>query len=597
MRREWTRCLLLVVALIQPLAWAGEAPAPTKTPSELGRLEQVLSQAQQEKDQGQLKPERYQEFLLQFRGSLDIAWSANARSAEDSATYARIIARLGDPAQALAVLGPALEQAPDDPDLRLASGEVRFEQKDYPAALAEANAVLAKDPGNRRALELKHFSKGRISGAPASSPASPRSGPEEGGSIWNDPRIVEAGRRATGRRNAIHFMDQAMSRLKISDPREALRFLALAEVSDPTSADVPMQQGLAYMDLKAPGKALGRFSQAEVMWQAKGHANAALARALKERAADELAVKPREAAPQRTPVQDPRRTTWPLAGAAAGFALAGAVTLLLKKDEIERARRAMDTGALIVAGGLVGGLLGYAAYGLAAGAGGETFVLAGGGTLATATAVEGGAAAFTAAGGLAGGAAAAKAAEGAPEGQSKRETPASGDPGQGPVPGPIPIPLPIPIGSQPRPEDCALKPRQDVLDRFIDGKRLALGFLAKHEGPGHTKEKHVRKKIEYLQNRLREEGIEDASSFFDETTAEQVIRQAVLGDLSQITAWHATPLNKSEHRSFYRGSHLQPIGNSVSAQNPDLLVPKYDARVRLMRTEGCQIYILTAYPE
>ncbi len=291
MRREWTNCLLLVVALIQPLAWAGEVPAP----SELGRLEQVLSQAQQEKDQGQLKPERYHEFLLQFRGSLDIAWAANARSAEDSATYARIIARLGDHAQALAVLGPALEQAPDDPDLRLTSGEVRFEQKDYPAALAEANAVLAKDPGNRRALGLKHFSKGRISGAPASSAASPHSGPAEGGSIWNDPRIVAAGRRATGRRNAIHFMDQAMSRLKIADPREALRFLALAEVSDPASPDVPMQQGLAYMDLKAPGKALGRFSQAEAMWQAKGHANAALARALRERAATELTATPQEA--------------------------------------------------------------------------------------------------------------------------------------------------------------------------------------------------------------------------------------------------------------------------------------------------------------
>jgi hypothetical protein len=87
-------------------------------------------------------------------------------------------------------------------------------------------------------------------------------------------------------------MDQAMGRLKISDPREALRFLALAEVSDPASPDVPMQQGLAYMDLKVPGKALGRFTRAEAMWQAKGNANAALARAMKERAATELAARP-----------------------------------------------------------------------------------------------------------------------------------------------------------------------------------------------------------------------------------------------------------------------------------------------------------------
>lgn len=285
------RSLLLVAALVQP-ARAEETQAHIKAPSELGRFEQVLYQAQEAKDQGRLKPERYQEFLVQFRGSLDIAWAAGARSAEDSATYARIIARLGDPAQALAVLGPALEQAPNDPNLRLTSGEVRFEQKEYPAALAEANAVLTKDPGNRRALALKHFSAGRISGASAGSPASPRSESEEGGSIWNDPRIVEASRRATGRRNAIHFMDQAMGRLKVSDPSEALRFLALAEVSDPVSADVPMQQGLAYMDLKAPGKAVDRFSQAEVIWRANGDANADLARAMKERAAAESAVRP-----------------------------------------------------------------------------------------------------------------------------------------------------------------------------------------------------------------------------------------------------------------------------------------------------------------
>lgn len=126
MLHEWTRCLLLF-ALIQPFAWAGEAAAPAKPPSELGRLEQVLSQAQRDKEEGQLKPERYQEFLVQFRDSLDAAWTAAARSAEDSAAYARILTRLGDPTRALAELGPALERSPDDPDLRLTSGEVRFD--------------------------------------------------------------------------------------------------------------------------------------------------------------------------------------------------------------------------------------------------------------------------------------------------------------------------------------------------------------------------------------------------------------------------------------------------------------------------------------
>lgn len=578
-----------------PLRALPGAEKSSSLPSELGRLEQVLSQAQQEKDQGQIEPERYQEFLVQFRGSLDIAWAAKARSAEDSATYARIVARLGDPAQALSVLGSALEQAPNDPDLKLTSGEVRFEQKDYPAALAEANAVLAKDPGNRRALGLKNFSKGRISGAPASAPASPQSGPSEGGSIWNDPRIVEAGRRATGRRNAIHFMDQAMGRLKISDPREALRFLALAEVSDPASADVPMQQGLAYRDLKAPGKALGRFSQAEGMWQAKGDANAALARAMKARAAAELAVKPREATPQKTPAQDPRRTTWPLAGAAAGFALAGAVTLLLKKDEIDRARRAIDTGALIVAGSLVGGLLGYAAYGLAAAAGGETFVVAGGGTLAAATTVEGGAAAFTAAGGFAGGAAGARAAEGASEGQSKRDTSSSGAPGQGPQQGPLPIPVPILGGTGIQPRDCALRPGEDILGRFIDGTRLASGFLLKHEGPGHTITDHVNQKLEDLVRQIKA-GKSDASSYPDRLIAEDITRRAIENNRALVEAWFVRR-TQANQPTRYTGSHLRSIGFTISEQNPSVPIPKYDAVAVLQKYDDCRILILTSYPE
>ncbi|MEQ1920450.1 MAG: tetratricopeptide repeat protein, partial [Elusimicrobiota bacterium] len=325
MRRKSIRAILLVVAFILPIVWAADASAPTK-PSELARLEQVLSQAQQEKDQGQLKPERYQEFLVQFRASLTQAWSSSQRTPPDTAAYARIQARMGDSVQALALLGPAMKQDTKDADLRLTLGEVSCERKDYPAALAEANAVLASDPGNKRALALKYSSMGRVSGASASSPPSKS---EEGGSIWNDSKIVEAGRRATGRRNAIHFMDQAMGRLKIDDPREALRFLALAEVSDPTSADVPMQQGLAYMGLKDPAKAIGRFGQAEAMWQAKGDGQAELARAMKASAAVELTANPQEPAPKREPTQDPRRTDWPLRGAAAGLLLAGAVSLLL----------------------------------------------------------------------------------------------------------------------------------------------------------------------------------------------------------------------------------------------------------------------------
>ncbi|PIR18910.1 MAG: hypothetical protein COV48_04930 [Elusimicrobia bacterium CG11_big_fil_rev_8_21_14_0_20_64_6] len=132
--------------------------------------------------------------------------------------------------------------------------------------------------------------------------------------------------------------------------------------------------------------------------------------------------------------------------------------------------------------------------------------------------------------------------------------------------------------------------------RFVDGTGLSSGFLTRHEGLGHTIERHVRKKPAYLLQRLRDEGLEDASTFFDQNTAERVIRLAVEAHKDEIAKWFSA--NRSIlTQVHYAGSHLHPIGNAISWQNPDMLLPKYDALVRLKRTPRCQIYILTAFPE
>lgn len=141
-----------------------------------------------------------------------------------------------------------------------------------------------------------------------------------------------------------------------------------------------------------------------------------------------------------------------------------------------------------------------------------------------------------------------------------------------------------------------MKASDDVLARFIDGTRLAPGFLPKHEGPGHTIERHISKRPEYLRERLRGEGLEDASTFFDQNTAERVIRSAVKTHEARIAAWFSANV-AVQFDARYTGSHLNPIGNALSWQNPDMLLPKYDAVVRLRRTPQCQIYILTAFPE
>jgi tetratricopeptide (TPR) repeat protein len=585
---------LLFCALCSGHARADPPTATAKQPSEIERLEQVLGRAQDARNQGELKPDRYEQFLVQFRASLEQAWGLSPRTPADSASYARIQARLGDSAQALAALGPALQQDPQNADLRLTFGEVNFERKDYPAALAEANAVLERDPGNKRAIALKRFSEGRVSGTPTEGPSPLQLAADDGGSVLSDPRVVEAGRRATARMNALHFTDKAMTRLRLKDSSEALRYAVLAEASDPTLADAHMQQGLAYMGLKQPGQAYGRFTRAEELWQAKGNEQAAMARTMKERAAAQMSEQPKVEEPKPAPAPDSRRTTWPLGGATAGLLLAGMGASLLKHDEEreQRWRKPVLVASLVGIGVLGGGLLGYAAYAMAAPAltaGGGTLALAGGGTM-SAAAVGEGAVLATAAGGLVGGAAGAKAAEGV-ESESPKREPASqnGTPGQDP--GPLPVPVPLPIGSERAPGDCSLTGGEDILLRFVDGTRLAPGFIKVHDQHGgHTEERHIAKSVEFLLARLTE--VPRASSFNDMNAAERYIKTNAEANMGRIEAWWR---RGGPPESFtYAGTGVVGYGVTRANRQP---APQEGGRIVLTRMNDCRILILTAYPE
>ena len=148
-----------------------EKPAP-----ELLRLELLLTETQEDKQQDRIDEKHYREFLKKFRADLEAALARVKPTPANTAQYARILSRLGDSEQAQAALGPALEQDPANPALRVALGWVHFDQKDYPAALAEANAVLELDPVNKGALSLKNFSERRVSpGGAASSALAQRS--------------------------------------------------------------------------------------------------------------------------------------------------------------------------------------------------------------------------------------------------------------------------------------------------------------------------------------------------------------------------------------------------------------------------------------
>lgn len=149
---------------------AAEKPAP-----HLLRLDRALTNASEDKRRGRIDEKRYQAFRMKFRADLDAAMAHVKPTPPNTALHARILSRLGDSVQALAALGQALKQNPDSPALRVALGQVHYDRKDYPGALAEANAVLARDPANKEALALKHFSEGRI-GPGGAAPSPPGQG-------------------------------------------------------------------------------------------------------------------------------------------------------------------------------------------------------------------------------------------------------------------------------------------------------------------------------------------------------------------------------------------------------------------------------------
>ncbi|PIR19499.1 MAG: hypothetical protein COV48_01655 [Elusimicrobia bacterium CG11_big_fil_rev_8_21_14_0_20_64_6] len=147
-------------------------------------------------------------------------------------------------------------------------------------------------------------------------------------------------------------------------------------------------------------------------------------------------------------------------------------------------------------------------------------------------------------------------------------------------------------------DDCALKPGDDILDRFIDGHRLARsGYLDFHEGKnlGHTLERHV-VQLHELQMRLSKR-FPDVSSFDGQPIAERTVREAVYRDLAAITDWGSRYSGK-EHEFLFRGIERDPIGFGFTLSTPTTPDKRHHAWVvlRMKDPPDCRIFILTAYP-
>jgi len=67
--------------------------------------------------------------------------------------------------------------------------------------------------------------------------------------------------------------------------------------------------------------------------------------------------------------------------------------------------------------------------------------------------------------------------------------------------------------------------------------------------------------------------------------------------LSGIQKWYLGPLSdEDDYDADYTGNYQRSIGYSVSGQDVETTLPKYDALTVLRRNAKCEIFILTAYP-
>jgi tetratricopeptide (TPR) repeat protein len=255
--------LLILVMLSASMARAQPAPAPVAAvpaadapAPELVSLDASLKKTQDAKATGTIDEKAYREFVTRFRAQLDAAMAAVAPTPANTALQARILSRLGDPAQAEAALGTALKRAPDDPVLRVALSQVRYDKKDYAGALAEADAVLARDPSNKAALALKHFSEGRVeAGASSAASSLPTTGtpgsvvsPGLQALIGAGANAHETGDHATELRLALEAM-----RLEPTSPAAQEFYRAAAmESPRPRGANDSLLRGLAAAEVSVP---------------------------------------------------------------------------------------------------------------------------------------------------------------------------------------------------------------------------------------------------------------------------------------------------------------------------------------------------------
>lgn len=234
-----------------------ERPGPAP---QLMHLERTLMQEHEARDKGTLPPEKYQEFIAQFRAELDAVMGRITPTPENKGLHAQILARLGEQerGQAVASLDQALAGDPENPALLVAKGSILHEQKDYPAAAALAQqAWETSGRTDKRAWALLKMSEGRTAGGRAGEPA-PRLQPAADFARleWSIPENNDISPRAMG------FIQQAIAARRKGDMAATRSNAQAAMNADPTSAAVQKLYGIVQADQSKHADTLAYVGQA-----------------------------------------------------------------------------------------------------------------------------------------------------------------------------------------------------------------------------------------------------------------------------------------------------------------------------------------------
>lgn len=157
-------------------------------------------------------------------------------------------------------------------------------------------------------------------------------------------------------------------------------------------------------------------------------------------------------------------------------------------------------------------------------------------------------------------------------------------------------------------DECAeARRRGDILAQFIDGTRLAPGFLNKHEGgeaDGHTLRKHVidlpgRDKAEFIRwmsSRIdpENENRESSSAFYDQTIAEEAIRLAIEARKAEIAAWRFDEKGRNSTQFSFPGDAVF-VGLGIRTGETGTTHWR-GLTMRLTRMPVCRIAINSAWP-